>query len=163
MPTRSYRLRNRAEMQLSLHADYALRTLIYLGTHRERLVSTQEISDTYGISKFHLVRVVQTLSHHGYVTAQTGRGGGLTLAREPSAIRIGAVIRDAEPNLILVECFDRESNTCPIVPACSLKQMFSEALDAFLKSLDRHTLADILDPASQKKLLRLLSAAGLPI
>ena len=49
-------------VQLSLHADYALRVLIYVGTYPDRMVRTQEISDAYGISKHHLVRVIHTLS-----------------------------------------------------------------------------------------------------
>jgi Rrf2 family transcriptional regulator, nitric oxide-sensitive transcriptional repressor len=51
-------------MQLSLHADYSLRTLVYLATYPERLVRTQEISEGYGISRQHLVRVVQTLAKY---------------------------------------------------------------------------------------------------
>ncbi|MEQ1948567.1 MAG: Rrf2 family transcriptional regulator [Bryobacteraceae bacterium] len=52
-------------MQLSLHADYALRVLIYLGAHPGKTVSTAQISEVYGISKHHLVRVVQTLGESG--------------------------------------------------------------------------------------------------
>ena len=43
-------------------AYYALRVLVYLGTHSGRLVTTQEISSSYGISRNHLVRVIQTLA-----------------------------------------------------------------------------------------------------
>ena len=49
-------------MQLTVHADYALRVLLYLGSHPDRVISTQEISKAYGISKHHLVRVVQRLN-----------------------------------------------------------------------------------------------------
>lgn len=139
-------------MQLSLHADYSLRVLLYLGTHPERVVSTQEISGAYGISKHHLVRVVQTLSQHQYVKIHAGRSGGVTLAREPALIRLGDVVRDAEPNMRLVECFDRQTNTCAIAPVCGLKAMLKEALDAFLQSLNRYTLADILHNGGQQKL-----------
>lgn len=59
-------------MQLSLHADYALRVLIYLGTRQGEVVATRQISDAYGISKHHLVRVVQTLGEHGYVELLPG-------------------------------------------------------------------------------------------
>ena len=55
-------------MQLSLHADYALRVLLYLGADPGRVVSSQEMSSAYGISRNHLVRVVQTLGEHGYAT-----------------------------------------------------------------------------------------------
>jgi len=39
--------------------------------------STQTMSDTYGISKHHLVCVVQTLGEHGYVRVVPGRSGGV--------------------------------------------------------------------------------------
>jgi Rrf2 family nitric oxide-sensitive transcriptional repressor len=139
-------------MQLSLHADYALRVLVYLGSHPDRVVSTQEISTAYGISKNHLVRVVQTLAEHQYINVKAGRSGGLGLARKTDKIRLGNVVRDAEPNLRLVECFDHETNTCVIAPVCSLKRMLKEAMEAFLASLNQHTLADILKNGGQQKL-----------
>jgi Rrf2 family transcriptional regulator, nitric oxide-sensitive transcriptional repressor len=139
-------------VQLSLHADYALRVLVYLGTHPGRIISTQEISAAYGISKNHLVRVVQTLADHAYVDVQAGRSGGVKLACEPRLIRIGEVVRIAEPNLRMVECFDHQTNTCPIAGACSLKGMLREALNAFLVTLNKYTVADILDHGGQRKL-----------
>ncbi len=139
-------------MQLSLHADYALRVLIYLGTHPDRVVTTQEISSAYGISKHHLVRVIHTLAEHGYVGIQPGRSGGITLAREPHLMQLGDVIRNSEPNLRLVECFDGQTNTCPIAQVCGLKGMLNEALNAFLATLNRYTVADILANSGQQKL-----------
>ena len=139
-------------MQLSLHADYALRVLVYLGTHPDRVISTQEISDSYSISRHHLVRVVQTLAGHGYVKVHNGRSGGVTLAQQPELIRLGEVIRNSEPNLRLVECFDRKTNTCPIASVCGLKSMLNEALDAFLSSLNRYSVADILNNGQNREL-----------
>ena len=146
-------------MQLSLHADYALRVLIYTATQPDRIVPTQDIAEAYGISKHHLVRVVQTLAARKYVTIHAGRSGGLTLAKQPREIRLGQVIRDAEANLRLVECFDRATNTCPIAPACTLKRMLAEALEAFMGTLDAYTLADVVGPASVDGLSELLSIA----
>jgi Rrf2 family transcriptional regulator, nitric oxide-sensitive transcriptional repressor len=139
-------------VQLSLHADYALRVLVYLGTHPDRVVSTQEISSGYGISKNHLVRVIHTLAEHRYVDIHAGRSGGVTLAREPHLIRLGDVIRNSEPNLRLAECFEKETNTCPIAPVCALKGMLHEALNSFLATLNQYTVADILNKGDQRKL-----------
>ena len=47
-----------------------------------------------------------------------------------------------EPHLDLVECFDRETNTCPIDGVCGLKAVLRHATSAFLGVLDGHTLAD---------------------
>ncbi|HUU32685.1 MAG TPA: Rrf2 family transcriptional regulator [Vicinamibacterales bacterium] len=139
-------------MQLSLHADYALRVLLYLGTREGEVISTRQISDAYGISKHHLVRVVQTLGAHGYVELLPGRSGGVRLARPPAEIRLGDVVGRTEANLSLVECFDPATNTCPIIHTCGLKHCLGEALTAFLDSLNRHTLAELLTAQRRKAL-----------
>jgi Rrf2 family nitric oxide-sensitive transcriptional repressor len=139
-------------VQLSLHADYGLRVLLYLGTHPGEIVATQQISDAYGISKNHLVRVMQTLGDAGYVRVIPGRSGGVTLAKDPAAIRLGDVVRAAEPNLHLLECFELETNTCPIVSVCGLKTPLAKALDAFFAELNKNTLADLLTPARRQRL-----------
>jgi Rrf2 family nitric oxide-sensitive transcriptional repressor len=131
-------------VQLSLHADYSLRVLLYLGTHPDEVVTTRDISDAYGISKHHLVRVAQTIGEHGYVELIPGRAGGLRLAMDPSAIRIGDVVRRTEPHLRLVECFDAATNTCPITDHCGLRHQLHKAVEAFVASLNEHTLADLL-------------------
>jgi Rrf2 family transcriptional regulator, nitric oxide-sensitive transcriptional repressor len=130
-------------VHLTLHADYSLRVLLYLAARPERLVSTQEVSEAYGISKNHLVRVVQSLGKSGFVDVRPGRSGGITLARAPAEISLGKVFRATEPDFHLAECFNKEKNTCPIAPACGLKGVLYEAREAFLGVLDKYTLADL--------------------
>ena len=139
-------------MQLTLHSEYALRVLLYLGAQPGRFCRTREISDAYGISKNHLVRVVQTLGAHGYVKLVPGRGGGILMGKEPHLIRLGDVVRDAEPDMRLAECFDRRNDRCVLTPVCSLKPVLNEALNAFLASLNRYTLADLLAGGNRQKL-----------
>jgi Rrf2 family nitric oxide-sensitive transcriptional repressor len=145
-------------MQLTLHTDYAFRALLYLATQPAgQLVSTEQISSSYGISRHHLVRVIQTLSAAGYVQVSAGRAGGVALAREARAIRLGDVMRATEANLRVVECFDAATNTCPIMPVCSLRPVLEEALRAFLSVLDRYTLADLVEGRSRNRLAKILS------
>lgn len=131
-------------MNLTLHTDYSLRILLYLAEHTDRPVSTREISDAYGISRNHLVRVVQTLQAHSFVKAATGRSGGIKLARDANGINIGEVVRKTEPNFRIVECFDVPSNTCRILPVCSLRGVLVTALESFFATLDKYTLADLV-------------------
>lgn len=153
-------------MQLSLHADYALRVLLYLGSRPGEVVTTRRISDAYGISKHHLVRVVQTLGEAGYVEILPGRSGGVRLVRDPETIALGDVVRVAEPNMRLLECFDRTTNTCPIINQCGLKAHLAVALQAFIASLNEHTLAQLLDGGRRQSLARvfvkLQTRAGQP-
>jgi Rrf2 family transcriptional regulator, nitric oxide-sensitive transcriptional repressor len=131
-------------MQLTLHADYSLRVLIYLAANRGRLVSTMEISRAYGISANHLVKVVLNLSKHGYVRSRRGRTGGSELAREPEEINIGEVVRQLEPDFRIVECFDPMRNSCPIDQVCGLKSVLRDAGEAFVAVLERYTLGDVM-------------------
>jgi Rrf2 family nitric oxide-sensitive transcriptional repressor len=137
-------------VHLTLHADYALRVLLYLASNPDRVVSTGEVSDAYGISKHHLVRVVQGLGRHGFVEVRPGRAGGVLLARPPAEISVGEVVRRMEPDFHVVECFDPKTNTCPITPACGLIGVLNEATRAFLSSLDKYTLEDLLRRSPRK-------------
>ena len=127
-------------MHLTQFTDYSLRIVLYLGSHPERVVSADAISRAFGVSRHHLVKVVQTLTDLGVVEAQRGRGGGMKLALPPSEINVGWLIRRTEPHLNLVECFDPAINTCPIAPACGLKGALHRAQHAFLAVLDEYTL-----------------------
>ena len=92
-------------MRLTRYTDYALRTLIYLGLHEPRQSSIAEIARAYDISESHLTKVVHQLGRLGLIRTTRGRGGGLRLGRPPGEIVVGAVVRQTEDDLALVECF----------------------------------------------------------
>jgi Rrf2 family nitric oxide-sensitive transcriptional repressor len=131
-------------MRMTSHTDYALRILIYLGTRPERTATVSDIAGAYGLSHSHLLKVALRLRRLGYIGTTRGRAGGLRLAMAPEAINVGALMRTTEDEFALVECLQARGNACVITPACRLKGMLSEALDAYLAVLDRYTLADIL-------------------
>ena len=131
-------------MQLTRYTDYSLRVLIYLAITRET-ATIAEIATRYGISENHLVKVVHNLGKLGYIETVRGRSGGIRLAGEPEAIRVGEVVRQVEPTFDLLECFNVKENTCPILPACGLRRVLGEAQKAFMDVLDGYTLDVFLD------------------
>ncbi len=144
-------------MRLTKHTDYSLRVLIYVGSWPERWVSTEEIAKSYGISNHHLVKVVNKLGKEGYLEVKRGRLGGIRLAVEPKEIRLGTLVRKTEPDFCMAECFDSANNTCPITSVCALIRPLHEAKEAFLGSLDRFTLADVVGPRHLVKLRTVFS------
>lgn len=136
-------------MQLTLYSDYSLRVLIYLGLRPEHQATISEIAESYGISRNHLVKVVHNLGNLGYIRTLRGRGGGMILARKAEDINVGEVVRQTEPSFDLVECFDKETNTCPIAPCCALIKGLKAARTAFLDVLDQFTLADVVSNGEQ--------------
>jgi Rrf2 family nitric oxide-sensitive transcriptional repressor len=141
-------------MYITQHTDYALRALIYLGTNADRLVTIQEISERFAVSRNHLMKVVNALIRAGFVEGVRGKGGGLRLARVPREIVVGAVVREMEPGMDLVECFGAGCQ-CILDPSCKLKVILSNALAAFLKVLDDMSLADLLGK-SERSILKFL-------
>jgi len=141
-------------MHLTVQADYALRTLMFVGLKGERLSTIAEIAAAYDISANHLMKVVHQLGVAGYVETIRGKKGGLRLARPAAAINLGELVRRIEPDLALVPCFAADA-ACAIQPACALQRVLGEALAAFLGVLDDYVLADLL--ARPRRLAALLA------
>jgi Rrf2 family nitric oxide-sensitive transcriptional repressor len=135
-------------MKLTLYSDYSLRVLMHLALNRTRLCSIYEIAKSNRISENHLAKVVHHLGKLGYVTTLRGRGGGLRLARAPEEIAVGEVVRKTEDGFDLLDC-----PSCLLAPACVLTGALSEAVSAFLKVLDRRTIADLIRPGDRLRAL----------
>jgi Rrf2 family nitric oxide-sensitive transcriptional repressor len=125
-------------MRLTRYTDYAMRVLIHLAAHPERLCSIAEISRAYGISQNHLMKVVNDLARQGFVASSRGRSGGIRLGRAAEEINVGVVVRHTEEGFDMVDCA-----SCVIAPACGLNGMLNQALGAFMGVLDGYTLADL--------------------
>ncbi|EDZ40551.1 HTH-type transcriptional regulator NsrR [Rhodobacteraceae bacterium HTCC2083] len=89
------------------------------------------------------MKIVHELGQAGYIVTQRGRGGGFRLAKPAEEIVVGDVVRLTEGPLNLVECFNLENNTCPLIGICKLSRSLQEATRAFMAVLDDLTLADI--------------------
>jgi len=144
-------------VRLTAYTDYSLRVLIYLGLRQDRLATIGEISDTYGLSANHLMKIIHNLGKLGYIDTVRGRGGGLRLAGKPEEINLGQLVRQIEPDFAIAECFNpSRHHDCVITPACRLRLVFQKALQAFLDVLDTYTLADLLqNPTGLKSLLHI--------
>jgi Rrf2 family transcriptional regulator, nitric oxide-sensitive transcriptional repressor len=134
-------------MRLAEYTDYTLRVLMYCAAHPARLVTISELAEQHGVSKNHLMKIVNDLARQGVLETTRGRGGGLRLLMKPGDIRVGDVVRRSETDFRLVECFDGSTNACSLTPSCRLKGVFNAALKAYFKELDAATLADISGPA----------------
>lgn len=130
-------------MRLTSFSDLSLRLLMYAAANQDRLITIDETSEVYDISRAHLMKIANTLTRAGYLKAVRGRSGGLMLGRPPEKVRLGDVFRVTEPDFNLVECFTADSQ-CVITRACRLRGVLHEALDAFSATLDRYTLADLM-------------------
>lgn len=137
-------------MRLAEFTDYTLRVLMYCAAHPEERITISALAEGYGISKNHLMKVVNDLARQGLLETTRGRGGGLRLLKDPASIRIGDVVQASETDFRMAECFDAGTNQCALAPRCGLKQLLESALQAYLDTLNDATLADIARPLSRR-------------
>jgi Rrf2 family nitric oxide-sensitive transcriptional repressor len=130
-------------MRLTTMTDYALRLLMYVAHHPDRLCTIAEIAEAYDISQAHLMKITHQLALGGFIETVRGKGGGMRLAALPAAINLGAVVRAIESDFALVECFG-SGNRCALTEYCRLARILAGALEGFILHLDRHTLADLV-------------------
>jgi len=132
-------------VRVTLHTDFALRVLIHVGLNDGRLTTINDIAQSFGISKAHLMKVVNDLSQKGYLDTVRGRNGGIRLMLKPRDFNIGQVVRDTEDRLNVIGCLEHKGY-CPIERVCVLRGALRNATAAFLAVLDAHTLADLIEP-----------------
>ncbi len=133
-------------MHITKNTDYSLRTLMLLALQPpgER-ISIEKISETFSISRGHLMKIVNQLANLHLVETTRGRSGGVRLDLEYSDINIGSVVRQLEEVTRIVNCDD---GPCLFKGACNLERAFQKASDAFLHELDQYTLADLVKQRS---------------
>jgi Rrf2 family transcriptional regulator, nitric oxide-sensitive transcriptional repressor len=142
-------------MRLTLHTDYALRVLMYVGVKRDGVSTIPEIVERFDISKGHVMKVVHHLAQKGYLETIRGKRGGMRLARKPEQINVGAVVRDMEEELGVLGCLQGRKGYCRIEECCLLRSALRDATNAFLATLDRYTLQDLVKPRLLASLLEL--------
>jgi Rrf2 family nitric oxide-sensitive transcriptional repressor len=130
-------------MRLTTKTNLAARVLMACALNRSKTLRTAEIAEASNASLNHLLQVVNCLQTHGFVETLRGRHGGLRLARAPELISMGAVFRVFEAGHPFAECFDAETNTCPLSTECRLRGYIARAVEAFYHELDMVTLDDL--------------------
>lgn len=138
-------------MRLTTFTDFALRALMRLAGEPARTLSTNEIAAEFGISRNHLAKVVRDLADNGFILTQRGAGGGFSLARPAPSITLGEVVRALEGESALVECFREDGGACALTPRCRLKAKLAAAREAFMRELDKTTLADCAYPGQPRR------------
>jgi Rrf2 family nitric oxide-sensitive transcriptional repressor len=132
-------------VNLKTQTDYALRTLLYLAFVDEK-VTAERIAEAYKISKDHLVKVIQQLARLGYVRSQSGRTGGVRLAKPADKINVADVISDFEGRGGVLACVS-DPTVCNLEPGCLLRVQLIKAERAFYETLRPFTIADLIKPA----------------
>ncbi len=133
-------------MRLNKQTDYAFRILLFLALQGEGTLSN--IDDIIGkvkTSRSHLTKITAKMAKLGYITTISGKHGGITLNPTTLAVPLAHIAMQFESTFDVIDC---SKPLCPIQGVCRLKHILNEASQAFLSSLEQHTLLDILPKES---------------
>ena len=140
-------------MQLSRHADYTLRVLMFLAVRPGERSTLAQISRYFDISLEHLRKVVHELGKMGYIETFQGKGGGIELAGSADQINVGALLRRLHRGKPLIDC---QGLDCRLAPVCTLNSALGKAQNAFFETLSEYTVSDLI---SNGAMARELTAA----
>jgi Rrf2 family protein len=134
---------------LTAKGKYGLKALVHLATLQPgQTTQSMDIAESHNIPKKFLDAILGDLRTAGIVSSKKGPGGGYMLARAPSTIKLGSVIRTIDGPLAPIACASRTAyqpcGDCKDVKTCTVRLMMTRVRDAMSEVLDRLTIADMV-------------------
>lgn len=136
-------------MKVSFKGDYALKTILDLSLHYGRgITQIKDISKRQDIPGKFLEQLITTLKGAGYVKTIRGPKGGVMLAKEPSKITMGEIIRLMEGPTSPITCVSKSDHCkCNFDKKCAFRGYFELIRDRINEVADNTTFKDIADKA----------------
>jgi Rrf2 family protein len=142
-------------MIFTTKAEYGVRLLIQLGLQGGgEPVSLKAVADAERLPLAYLERIAALLKKSGLVEATRGAHGGYLLAQPPEEITMDSVVLALEGAIAPMDCFldDHDGRvSCSHVSDgehCATKLLWTRVQIGVIKSLQRTTLAELVEFAS---------------
>lgn len=134
---------------LSDASEYALRAVVYLAQRPGKAQKTREIAEGTRSAPGYLLKVLQSLSKAGVLSAQRGSLGGFTLERDPASLTVLEIINAVDP----IE----RIHSCPLgieshgVNLCPMHRRIDDAMGSIEASFGSSTIQDLLTEPTQSQ------------
>ncbi len=135
-------------MKLSKRGEYSLRAMIHLASQTSgfSIVRVKDIAEAEDIPVKFLERILHTMKNAGLLRSKVGVGGGYYLAKPPSEIILGDIIRVIDGPLAPISCVSQtayEPCGCRDEETCGLRLVMLDVRNAIAAILDNTTLEDV--------------------
>ena len=143
-------------MRVSKKTDYALRALFTLVEHYGGApIPIRELARRNDVPKRFLEQIMLDCKSQGWVSSTAGIRGGYLLARNPSKITMGEVVRHFDGILAPIDCVSVAGyQRCSQESVCRFRRVFLDIRNYVAGVMDRSTLADVAKilPVSKQEL-----------
>ena len=140
-------------MKISTKGRYALQMLLDLAENRNAgYIALKEIAERQNISKQYLEQIITIINNSKILRANRGKQGGYMLAKEPSKITVGHILRITEGNLSSIACLEGDVNQCKTADTCKTLYIWKGLNKVIADYLDSVTLQDILNKYQEQQI-----------
>ena len=129
-------------LRFTKRADYGLMAIHYIALNDGfGAVRAKRIAEEFAIPPELMAKILQRLAKQRLVVSTNGPKGGYVLARRPTEITVGQVIRALEGPINIVSCL--EDSDCPQMEKCNLRRPVHKIQAAISQVLDTMSLAEL--------------------
>lgn len=133
-------------MKISTKGRYALRMLIELAQRKEEgFIPLKEIAQKQDISKKYLEQIVPIMNHSGLLLTNRGYQGGYKLAKDPTEVSVGMILRATEGSMAPVSCLENQQDICDRSEICMALTVWKGLEKVINEYLDGISLQDIIE------------------
>lgn len=140
-------------IKLSTKGRYGTRLMMNLARHYEegpqKATILKSVADAEGISIRYLEQIIIPLKINKLVKSIRGAGGGYTLARKPSEIKICDILHSLEGTCSLVECVE-DPTSCDKIDVCGTHEIWKAASVMMKNYFDGISLSDVVEMTDKK-------------
>jgi len=132
-------------MRLSKKTDYALRALFTLVEHYGGApIPIRELARRNDVPKRFLEQIMLALKSQGWVDSSAGIRGGYFLAKPPTEITMGQVVRHFDGILAPIDCVSVTGyQRCSQESVCRFRRIFYDVRNYVANLMDKATLAEV--------------------
>ncbi|MCJ7510871.1 MAG: Rrf2 family transcriptional regulator [Dehalococcoidia bacterium] len=113
-------------------------------------VHLRDIARRQEMSKKYLEHLVSRLEVAGLLRSVRGAGGGISLTRPPSEIKLSQIFQTLEGPIVLVECVD-SPRWCPRSSRCATRDIWMQMGQLLIDFLESQTLEDLCRQQREKE------------
>lgn len=147
-------------LRLSKLTDYGTVIMTYMARSPAAVHTAREIADQIRVALPTVSKLLKLLAQEGLLQSYRGASGGYRLARAPTAISVAEIIRALEGPIGLTEC-SSSPGVCHQETVCPIRPNWQSINRAILATLERITLAEMVQPPVIANTLELTRPRGL--
>jgi len=139
-------------MHITYKGDYALKAVLDLALHYDKgVVTIHDLAKRTDTPIKFLEQVLLDLKKGGFVESRRGKVGGYLLAKVPTQIKLGDVVRFIDGPIEPLACVERNYSGCKDIYKCIFRNIWREVTRCTSDIIDNITFEDLAKQVKSQK------------